>query len=436
MASKQAGLGWPQIVRLGLVQSAIGALVMMATSLLNRIMVVEYAMAAAIPAGLVAWHYAVQLSRPLWGHGSDKGQTRTPWIIGGMATLALGNILAVDATILMDRWPVAATTLAAVAYGLIGAGVGAAGTSLLALLASQVAPQRRPGAAALTWILMIVGIVAAAGTVGSLLDPFSPRRLATVACFTAAAAFVVALLAVWKVERPELNATTTAAPADFAQALRDVRDDPEARRFTVFIFVSMLAYSMQDMILEPFAGLSFGFTPGDSTKLSGVQHMGVLVGMILVGVGAGAFGGGTARGLRQWTVAGCIGSAVALLGLVMAARFAPDWPLRANVALLGFANGVFAVSAIGSMMALAGAAGPRREGIRMGVWGASQAIAFGLGGLTGALGVDLLRRMGDATESAFGSVFAGEAALFVVAAWLALGAVAASPKRENRRALA
>jgi MFS transporter, BCD family, chlorophyll transporter len=127
---------------------------------------------------------------------------------------------------------------------------------------------------------------------------------------------------------------------------------------------------------------------------------------------------------------------VALLGLVLAARFAPDWPLRANVALLGFANGIFAVSAIGSMMALAGAAGPRREGIRMGVWGASQAIAFGLGGLTGAVGVDVLRRMGDATENAFGSVFAGEAVLFVLAAWLAVGAVVASPRRQSREVLA
>ena len=57
------GFGWIAIVRLGLVQAAIGAIVMLATSLLNRVMVVEYALAAAIPAGLVAWHYAVQLAR-------------------------------------------------------------------------------------------------------------------------------------------------------------------------------------------------------------------------------------------------------------------------------------------------------------------------------------------------------------------------------------
>ena len=48
------GLGWLGIVRLGLVQSAIGAIVMLTTSLLNRVMVVEYALPAALPAGLVA----------------------------------------------------------------------------------------------------------------------------------------------------------------------------------------------------------------------------------------------------------------------------------------------------------------------------------------------------------------------------------------------
>ncbi|MEO1490482.1 MAG: PucC family protein, partial [Pseudomonadota bacterium] len=69
----QAGLSWFAISRIGLVQACIGALVMMATTVLNRLMVVEFALAAAIPAGLVAWHYAVQLGRPLWGHGSDQG---------------------------------------------------------------------------------------------------------------------------------------------------------------------------------------------------------------------------------------------------------------------------------------------------------------------------------------------------------------------------
>jgi MFS transporter, BCD family, chlorophyll transporter len=412
-------MSWLAIVRLGLVQAAIGAMVMLSTSLLNRVMVVEYGMAAAIPAGLVAWHYAVQLSRPLWGHGSDRGRRRTPWIIIGMALLVLGTLLAVDATIR------GMFLLSVLAFTLIGAGVGAAGTSLLALLATQTAPERRAAAAAITWIMMIVGIVVTAATAGRLIDPFSPQRLALVVSGVGLVAFVMTVFATWRVEGVAAPARET--PIDFRTAVTDMLADRDARIFTLFVFVSMLAYSMQDMILEPFAGLMFGMTPGQSTQLTGTQHMGVLAGMILVGVGGRAFGGRTAAGLKSWTVAGCLGSALALAGLALAANHAPLWPLKANIALLGFCNGVFAVAAIAAMMALAGAGGPNREGVRMGVWGASQAIAFGLGGLIGALGVDAGRTIMHADGPAFTLVFACEAALFLLAAAIALRAVASRP---------
>ena len=98
----------------------------------------------------------------------------------------------------------------------------------------------------------------------------------------------------------------------------------------------------------------------------------------------------------------------------------PGWPLSATVFILGFANGVFAVAAISAMMDLAGAGGGGREGIRMGLWGAAQAIAFGMGGFTGAAGLDAARAMLPSTADAFVLVFAGEAILFVVAAALAL----------------
>jgi MFS transporter, BCD family, chlorophyll transporter len=419
-------LSWPQIARLGLVQSAIGAMVMLSTSLLNRVMVVEYALPAAIPAGLVAWHYAVQLSRPAWGHGSDKGRRRTPWIIGGMAVLAGGSLLAVAAMVAH------VLLLSVVAYALIGAGVGAAGTSLLALLATRTAPDRRAGAASLTWIMMIVGIIVAAGLAGQLLEPFSVQRLVAVVSGVALVAFLVATLGVWGIEGEPVVVARAGPEVGFGTVLQEIWGDPEARGFTIFVFMSMLAYSMQDMILEPFAGLMFAYTPGQSTSLSGIQHQGVLAGMILVGFGARTFGGGTARGLRGWTVGGCIGSAIALAGLAFAAQVAPHWPFAANVALLGFCNGVFAVSAIGAMMALAGQGSERREGIRMGVWGAAQAIAFGLGGLSGAVGVDAMRHLTGADGQAFSNVFAVEAGLFLVAAWLAAGAVSSVPARARK----
>lgn len=412
-------LSWPGIVRLGLVQSALGAIVVLTTSTLNRIMVVEFALPAMLPAGLVAWHYAVQMSRPRWGHASDRGHRRTPWIIGGMGVLALGAILATDATLMMAGAPVMGGLLGILAFAMIGAGVGASGTSLLALLATRTAPERRPAAAATTWIMMIFGIALTAGVTGAMLDPFSPQRLAFIATGVAGAAFLVTLAAVWGVEGDSVAVTPETSAVPFQQVLREVWADPLARRFTIFVFVSMLAYSAQDLILEPFAGLVFAKTPGQSTQMAGVQHGGVLLGMIIVGVAGNRFGDRKRAWMQRWTIAGCIGSALALAGLAAAALVGPGWPITITVFVLGFANGVFAVSAIGSMMGLAGEGGGSREGVRMGVWGAAQAIAFGCGGFAGAAGVDILRALIPGSASAFLIVFSLEAALFLVAAALA-----------------
>ncbi len=426
----QAGLGWVGIVRLGLVQASIGAIVMLVTSLLNRVMVVELGLLASIPAGLVAWHYAVQLSRPLWGHSSDRGGERTFWIVGGMAVLALGALLAVNATILSATEAWSGLALGILAFAMIGAGVGAAGTSLLALLASAVAPERRPAAAAITWILMVAGIAGSAALAGSLLEPFSMGRLAVVSGGIALGALLLTLVAVRGVEAGVRRSMAQAPPVasrqapslPFREALRSVLDDRDARRFTAFVFVSMLAYSMQDLILEPYAGLAFAMTPGESTMLSGAQNGGVLAGMLFAGIAGSLFARRRRRPneLEGWIVGGCLGSALALAGLAASASYGPGWPLTLNVVLLGIANGVFAVAAIGAMMGLAGAGEGPSEGIRMGVWGAAQAIAFGLGGLIGAAGADVARWAAGSDATGFAIVFAAEAALFVCATFLAV----------------
>jgi MFS transporter, BCD family, chlorophyll transporter len=326
---------------------------------------------------------------------------------------------------LMTTNLLAGIALGILAFAFIGVGVGAAGTSLLAMLATHVEARRRGAAATIVWMMMIAGFVITTISAGHFLDPFTVWRLVAVTSAVSLLAFVLAVIAVWGLEHDGArvaSADQASAPKPpFRQALSEVWSDSQARRFTIFVFVSMLAYSMQDLILEPFAGLVFGLTPGETTKLSGVQNGGVFSGMLLVAlVGSAGLGVGS---LRSWAVAGCLASAVALLGLIAAGASGPPWPLRPTVFALGAANGAFAVAAIGSMMGLAASGMKSREGVRMGLWGAAQAIAFGIGGFAGAVLSDLFRALGADPVVAYTAVFGGEALLFAAAAMMALQAI-------------
>ena len=199
------------------------------------------------------------------------------------------------------------------------------------------------------------------------------------------------------------------------------RSGPSRRRavFTIFVFLSMLAYSAQELIIEPFAGIVFALAPAESAKLAGLQHTGLLGGMVLVAVLGSAVGGPRLGSMRFWTVGGCLASAVAILGLPIAALADPAMgvtALRAALFLLGVANGAFSIAAVASMMQLAGAGGRGREGVRMGLWGAAQAMAFSLGGLVGTGASDIARHAFGSPLAAYFATFAGEAVLFAMAA--------------------
>lgn len=182
----------------------------------------------------------------------------------------------------------------------------------------------------------------------------------------------------------------------------------------------MLAFSAQDLILEPFAGIVFQYTPGQTTSLSGLQHSGVLTGMVIVAFACGRFGNRPFGSLRFWTVGGCVASAFALFSLVAAGMIGEGYPLKLTVFALGLFNGAFSIAAIASMMKLAGEGRGGREGTRVGLWGAAQAIAFGAGGLLGATASDLARVLIDSPGFAYGAVFFTEALLFLIAAKLAM----------------
>ncbi len=398
-------LTWPNLIRLCLANAAIGGLAALPINLFNRLMTVELAWPAILPGVLVALHYGVQVTRPFWGHRSDTRGGRTPFILGGIALVGAGLVATAWAIAWISN-PALALVVWVLAYIAIGLGIGAAGTSFLTLLASAASDRQKGAMATLAWLMLIFGAIVASVGTGIALEPYSADRLMVVVPIVAFICFVVSVLATWGVER-RLGPVPPAAQPDLGAALRDTFADPAARAFTGFVFLSILAFYLSELILEPFAGHVHGMPPEDSTKLSGGKDGAALLGMIATGVLSYVRVGS----LRAWAMIGCGVSALGLLGL------AAGLPIVPMTVVFGLGNGLFVVGAVGSMMRIASEQSGA-TGTRMGVFGAAQAIAAGLAGLIATGMVDLARLMMP-IETAYGSVFLLEAVLFLAAAWMA-----------------
>ena len=170
-------MSWFSIFRLGIVQLCIGSIVVLPLSTFNRLMVIELALPALLPGFLIALHYGVQITRPSWGYLSDQEKNRSKWIKRGMIILSLGGITAAFSISIFNFSFAIGILTSILAYCLIGLGVGAAGTPLLALLAAYTSDERKAAAASITFLMMIFGLAFTAVIVGNLLDPYSNQKL-------------------------------------------------------------------------------------------------------------------------------------------------------------------------------------------------------------------------------------------------------------------
>ena len=429
-------MNWFTIFRLGLVQLCIGSSVVIPLSTLNRLMKVELALPATIAGFLIALHYAVQLTRVNWGHLSDKSQNRSQWIVLGMLILGMGGILASASIPLIESHFSYGIMLAIFSYSLIGFGVGAAGTPLLAILASYSSKSQKGFAASITFLMMILGLAVTGITVGLILDPYSHQKLIKITSSLAILTNIISFLSLRNLERSLQNSSnaltqnTINSDVPILEGIKKVWMERDARLFTIFIFISMGAFSMQDPILEPFAGEVFGFTVGESTKLDGFHKIGTLLGIVSIVLCLSKFkiGFGSLSIVKNerlgseklWLITGCLFSALSLFIIsLLALTFAESSALNSVVFFFGISNGIFTAGVLGTMLHLASrGSSDNKEGTRMGIWGATQAYATMIAVFFSTALVDILGLIMTSIPSVYGIVFLTAACFFIASAYL------------------
>jgi MFS transporter, BCD family, chlorophyll transporter len=387
-----------RLLRLSLFQVSVGMAVVLLIGTLNRVMIVEL--------GVPAWLVAVMVSLPLVfapfraiigfrsdTHRSVLGWRRVPYIwmgtllqFGGLAIMPFALIVLSGDT---HGSVVVGQLGAGLAFLLVGAGLHTTQTVGLALATDLAPPEAHPKVVALLCMALLLGMVGSAAIFGALLAHFNEIRLIQVIQGTALVSMVLNVAALWKQEPrdPSRTSATTPRPS-FRTAWQDFSRAGQARRRLVALGFGTIAFSMQDILLEPYGGQVLHLPVGTTTTLSALLAAGGLGGF---GLAARMLG----RGADPYRLAasGALVGLAAFSSVIFSAPLA-SLPLFAlGTALIGFGAGLFAHCTLTAAM---GTAQLGQIGLALGIWGAVQASAAGsavaLGGLlrdaSGALAAD------------------------------------------------
>lgn len=401
-------LPWSRLLRLSLFQVSVGMALVMLNGTLNRVMIVELGVPAWLVASMVALPLLFAPFRALIGFRSDHhrsaiGWKRVPYLWFGTLLQFGGFAIMPFALLLLSgdgNAPVwVARASAALAFLLVGVGLHTVQTAGLAL-ATDIAPEeKRPQVVAVLYVMLLLGMLVSALIFGALLSPFSPMRLIQVVQGAAMVSIGLNVIALWRQESMTPNDHERAARPRFAQAWRDFAEATRGTRFLVAVVLGTAAFSMQDILLEPYGGEILGLDVGATTALTALLALGGLI----------AFAGAAlalARDAHPVRLAalGVLLGVLAFSMVIFADPLASPTLFRAGTLLIGAGGGLFAVGTLTVAMTLSAR---EHTGLSLGAWGAAQATAAGLGVAAGGVLRDVVNRL--ALDGALGEALSSPA---------------------------
>ena len=368
-----------RLLRLSLFQISAGIAVVLLTGTLNRVMIVELGVPVWLVASMIAVPLLIAPVRVLIGHRSDThrsflGWRRVPYIwmgtmlqFGGLAIMPFA-LLVLSGT---GEGPVVYGQIgAALAFLLVGIGLHTAQTAGLALATDLAPDAARPRVVALLYVMLLVGMMISAIAFGLLLADFAYIKLIQVIQGAALATMVLNMAALWKQEPRNPKLTAHDRPrVKFAESWREFKEQPKSLRLLVAVGLGTAAFSMQDILLEPYGGQILDLSVSATTVLTAMLAAGMLAGFALAGYSL-TRGGDTYRLAAYGTLTGV----AAFSAVIFAAPLDSALLFRIGTTLIGLGGGLFAVGMLTAAMSFAR---DGQSGIALGAWGAVQAAATG-----------------------------------------------------------
>ncbi|RBP11344.1 BCD family chlorophyll transporter-like MFS transporter [Roseiarcus fermentans] len=431
-----------KLLRLSLFQVTVGMALVLLVGTLNRVMIVELEVPASLVGIMISLPLLFAPFRALIGFRSDMHQSalgwrRVPFMYRGTMIQFGGLAMMPFALLVLARMGEAGHSPVWIGYAgagisflLVGAGLHTVQTVGLALATDLAPVESQPKVVGLMYVMLLVGMMVSALGFGWFLADFTPGRLVQVLQAAAVATIVLNSISLWKQEsRHQARKAPSASRApSFAEAWASFTHGDRVVRRLVAIGLGTMAFSMEDVLLEPYGGQVLRLTVGDTTKLTAALAFGGLFGFWLasrvLSRGADPF--------RMASFGALVG--VPAFGLVIgSAPVLSPWMFGLGTALIGFGAGLFGHGTLTATMNLA----PKGQtGLALGAWGAVQAsaagVAIALGGVIRDSVAGLVSGTAFGAAAGYDVVYGIEIVLLLVTLVLMFPLI----RRENRPARA
>ena len=396
-----------RLLRLSLFQISVGMALVLMIGTLTRVMIVELHVSATLVGLMISLPLVFAPLRALIGFRSDHhrsalGWRRVPYIwmgtmvqFGGLSIMpfALLVLSGMGHASHAPAW--VGQAAAAVAFLLVGAGLHTTQTVGLALATDLAPAESRPKVVGLMYVMLLLGMMGSAVLFGLALAEFSPGRLIRVIQAAAVLTLVLNTIALWKQEsRSSVNRPTQQSAPDFRATWQLYCSGEQATRRLLAIGLGTMAFTMEDVLLEPYGGEILRLTVGETTLLTATLAIGGLLGFALASRVL-------SRGMDPLRLAalGALAGLPAFAMVILAAPTGVATLFGVGTLQIGFGAGLFGHGTLTATMNLA----PKtHSGLALGAWGAVQATGAGIAIALGGILRDLAAMHGGAT---FGYTF-------------------------------
>ncbi len=400
-------------VQLGLIHVAVAMTLVPINSTLNRVMIKELAISATLVAILASLPYFFSPIQVAIGSYSDRhplfGLRRTPYIFLGLLLTVAGVVFSPSVAFLLDSNYWVGVLVGVLVFGAWGMGYNFASVSYLSLASELSGEKGRSRTIAVMWFMMITSIIITAIALSRMVEPYTPAALERAFLVVGLAALVLGLLGLIRLEKRSTGGEPASENYSWGTMFRVILQNRQATLFFWYLIILLAAILGQDILLEPFGGEAFDWTVQQTTRITSIWGVCVLIALLV----AGALEGRLSKRAIAY-----LGGGGALLGFILI--FFSGVTLNtavfySGVVFLGVGTGLATVSNLALMLDMTVAS---NVGLYIGAWGMANAASRLIGTILGGVVRDVVTNLSRDAVLGYLVVFAIEAAMLLVSLFL------------------